>query len=265
MWFQFILVNFHFAINLLASLVLFSVSWLYFDSFITRKSTKEGLKVLGFLLLSISYLVHSTYVESAIAINPIIGASTNIILNSSLNILGYFFIIIGLFIDPLQKPPFETLRTNQRAILGIGSIPLIFLFLRPIFAGLAGLFYFRKALFGLEHHLRTVAWAIAILTVSEFLALGSLFENTENVDLYNLVAPFRTLWILQHLILLVAIVILAKWVWHYLLKRLQTQLMLIFTTAVVLIFLVTTVSFTFLLLKNLQKDTTGKLKSDVKF
>jgi hypothetical protein len=66
-----------------------------------------------------------------------------------------------------------------------------------------------------------------------------------------------------HLFLLIGSGILIKWAFSYLLKRINTQLFIIFTTTIISIFLLTTISFTFLLLKNLSNETLQRLETDV--
>jgi methyl-accepting chemotaxis protein len=82
--------------------------------------------------------------------------------------------------------------------------------------------------------------------------------------LYNLVASFGSLWLIEHLILFFAVLILGRWVFGYLLKRLTSQLFMIFTCSVLAIFLLTTVTFTYLLLKNLETETLRQLETDVR-
>jgi hypothetical protein len=103
-----------------------------------------------------------------------------------------------------------------------------------------------------------------ILSFSELLSLSVLFRNTTNVDLYNLVAPFGLIWIAATITTFIAVFVMRGWVFSYLLKRLQSQLFMIFTTTIVVIFMLTTVSFTFLLLKNLETETLSRLETDVK-
>ena len=100
--------------------------------------------------------------------------------------------------------------------------------------------------------------------MTEFINLSSLWQSTNNVDLYNFVAPFGWLWIAQHLVETVSVALLLIWVFGYLLKRFQTQLFMILTTTIVVLFLITTTTFTGLLLKSLQDETVQRLETDVK-
>jgi hypothetical protein len=138
-------------------------------------------------------------------------------------------------------------------------LPILF----PILAVIVGLLYLRRASVGLENHLKTVAVVFYILAFYELVSLADLLKETNNVDMYKLVAPFGPIWIVAHLLLLVSVFVLGKWLYSYLLKRFQTQLFMIFTTMVLVVFLLTTVTFTALLLRNLQDETLSRLETDV--
>lgn len=137
-------------------------------------------------------------------------------------------------------------------------------FFYPVLAAVAGFFYLRRATIGLENHLKRVALGFFVLSLAELFSLGTKFSTTDNVSLYNLVAPFGPVWLLGQAVLLTAALILGGWVFGYLLKRLSTQLFMVLTSAVVAIFLLVTVAFTALLLKNLQDETLARLATDVK-
>jgi hypothetical protein len=267
MWTQFILENVHFAINLLAFLVFFAIAWLYFDAWLGRKTLRESLRWLGFLLLSLSFLVSAISLETSVLKNSILGSNLNLILLACTRIPGYLLIIYSLIFDPLQPKPDLSKETGLAFVLPKihnFSVIVSISFLYPILSAITGFLYLRRATVGLENHLKTVALGFFILSISELLSLAGAFQNTANVDLYNLIAPFGIIWMIGTLLTFVAIFVMRGWVFSYLLKRLQSQLFMVFTTMVVVIFLLTTVSFTSLLLKNLQDETLSRLGTDVK-
>ena len=102
---QFILQNAHFALSLFAALVFFAVSWLYLDAYFSIKSKKDLFKIIGFCFLSFSFLIHSTYIEQTILVNPIL--STNLVeLASDLTkFSGFIFLILGLLAEGIQAKP----------------------------------------------------------------------------------------------------------------------------------------------------------------
>ena len=255
MWYQFLWENFHFAVNLFTALAFFSIFWLYFDAWTERKTFKEGLKIMGFLMLSLSFLAHAILIESPSLTSSILGGGINEKIAMILRNIGYLFLIIGLVADPLIPKP----KLNAIAITN-GAIPYL---LSPVLAVTAAWLYLRRATLGLENHTKQVSAAFFLFALYELLSIPSLFVTNLNVDIFRLVAPFGPIWIAAHVVLLLGSGILIKWAFSYLLKRINTQLFIIFTTTTLSIFLLTTISFTFLLLKNLSDETLTRLSTDV--
>ena len=261
MWTQFLLENAHFALNVFGGLAFFSVFWLYFDAWSVKKNPKEVVKIVGFGLLSLSFLVHATVVESNILTMTIFKGDINHIVATTLRNLGYLFVAVGILSEGIQ--PYPTGKLSAFLPFGISDWKAA-IFLQPVLAAFAGFTYLRRATVGLENHLKRVALAFFILSFSEVLGLAGLLANTTNIDIYKLVAPFGLFWIIEHVILAISLGIFASWGFSYLLKRIQTQLFIIFTSVILVIFLVTTVSFTALLLKNIQDETLSTLSSNAK-
>jgi len=241
----------------------FAVFWLYFDAWTGRKTLKDFTRWLAFLLLSISFILSAIYVESTIVTDSFIQKELHFALIAFIRILGYSVAIVSLILDPLMEKP---KLTPINAVIPVGiKVPLAAFasFAYPILAGLAGFLYLRRATVGLENHLKPVAFTFFVLSFAEFLSLGFLLQSTTNTVIYNFVAPFGVLWIGQHLVVLVSILILRRWIFGYLLKRFQSQLFIIFTTSIVAIFLITTVAFSALLLRNMEEESLAHLKTDV--
>jgi len=256
--------------------VCFSVAWLYFDAWLGRKDYREGTKMLGFLLLSLSFLVHATQIEQSILESPLLGENVIIILTSIFRISAYLVLIAGQVIDPLQPLPKYREKTKQKgfglerykakAIMVFGSVPLIevFPFAFPLLAIATSFLYIRRATLGLEFHLRVIGYSFLILAISELLSLASLFRNTSNIAVSNLVGAFGPLWIIEHALLVLFFLILGRWIWSYLTKRLETQLFIVFTSVTLTVFLITAVFFTSVSLSNLRNDILGNLNINVK-
>ncbi len=275
MWLDFVFENTHFALNLFAALVFFATGWLYFDAWSARKTARDVFKVFGLLLISASFVVHAVNVESLVLITPLLGSWVNPLLTALFRIGGYLLLILGLAIDPLQDTPFEaqgklsktkSKKAPQNAAIGLANLPFLKLLpvSFPLLSVAVAFLYLRRATFGLENHLKIVALSFYVLTFYELLALAALLRGASSAAFYKLVAPFGWLWMLEHLVLLVSVLLLGKWVYYYLIKRLQSQLFMIFTVLILAIFLLTTVTFTGLLLKNLQDETLKRLETDVR-
>src|SRR3989304_2194319 len=264
MWIQFFLENTRFAISLFAGLVFFAVGWLYFDAWLEKRERKEQIRYLGFFLLALSFLFAATQVESSLIEIPLplLVRGTIDFLSVAARIGGYLLIIRSLIIAPIHpRPDVDKLDTAV-------FLPPIFKFsgfslLYPVLCAWVGFLYLKRATTGLERHLKPVALSFFALALSELISVGFLFRNTTNVTLYNLVAPFGPLWFARYLTLGLAVFILGKWVFGYLLKRFFTQLFMIFTTSILLIFLLTAVSFTAVLVRNIQSETFRRLETDV--
>src|SRR3989344_174171 len=284
MWNQFFLQNLHFAVNIFAVMVFLWIFWLYLDVWLARKKGREMVKSFGFLFLGISFVVQAVHLESTIILTPLINELTFDRLLILTRTLGYSLIIISIFIEPnLAHPHKDKLRTTDEKEKGnenlnqiFGGPVLISAFgaqipgfvighlLFPLFAVSVALLYLYKATYGLEFHLRRIAYGFFFVATFELLNLRELFAASTNVALFKTVATYGNLWILEHVFLFVAVLILGRWIFGYLLKRRETQLYMFFSLSVLIIFLITTVTFTGLLLKNMQGEALKQLETNVK-
>ncbi len=263
---QFLLTNAHFIISLFAALVSFAITWLYFDAWLNQKDLKQTTLFFGFLILTLSFVVQATIIDQQLLQKSLLGPATLTTVKNILRLLGYSILILGQLLVPLQPLP-EYRRTKHK----LHSAPALFLpvlttttipFLLPIFAITTALLYLHRATTGLEHHLKKIALAFFFLAIAELLNLATVFRDTTNVAINNLVAAFGPLWLLQHFFLLLSTLIFGRWVVSYLLKRFETQLFMIFTTSTLVIFLITTVFFTLAQLNNLKDDALLSLNTN---
>lgn len=255
---QFLLINAHFTANLFAALVCFAVAWLYFDAWLGRKDLRESTKSLGFFLLCLSFVLHAATVEQALLTNSLFRSENLTVVANFLRIIGYIVLIIGQVMDPLQPLP-EYRYTETAAFL---SIPFLSYptFVMPVLATITGFLYLRRATTGLEHHLKPISLSFYLLSITDTLSTHSLFRGTANVDLENTVRAFSPVWIIEHVVLVFAMFFLGRWVWGYLIKRLETQLFMIFTISTLMIFLITAIFFTTVTIINLRQDILENLK-----
>ena len=270
LWIQFLLQNAHFAIHLLAALAFFAVFWLYFDAWVDRKNLKEIPRILGWFLLAISFVISAGTVESRIVTDPVFSVELSRLLVVGLRMLGYGMVLVGLIIEPLQEH--IKIKGVDKDFFGAGLVGLIAIdpvmsqirFLLPVLVAVVALMYLRRGTIGLEFHIRAVAKSLFVFSLVELLALAGEFRNTSNVDVYSLVTSFSWLWIGEHVVLLIATIMMLVWVWQYLLKRLETQLFMIYTASILMTFLAITVAFTGLLVKNVQDEVLSRLQTDVR-
>ena len=266
---QLILQIAHFAINLFGGLIFLACGWLYFDSWRNKKSPKGLLIVIGFVSLGFAFALSSAEVKN-ISTNISGYAAYLDFISLGAKTFGYFMLVLGLLMDPLQKKPIVAESVNapagsisslQAGYFSIQIKPVLFLF-PPVLSFLAGLLYLRKSFFGLENHLKPVGFSFILLSLSEFLHFISNSLPLKNIAVYNLLSAFGPLWIMENIIFLLAVFLLAKWIFGYLLKRVQTQFLMIITSMSLVIFLLTTAAFSIILLGNIQKDTYAQLRSN---
>jgi hypothetical protein len=270
---QFFGQNLHFVLSILMALAAFAVFWLIFDAWNERRQIKELLKWSGFLLLAIGFLLYAAVINQS-SFGKLDWNSHLSVISALIRLTGYIAIIIGLILDPLQVKPktqgIEEIMTDDEARSsqtkklagGFGLGALAWGALLPLGSlGVAGL-YWRRATTGLEHHLKPVAVAFAWLTSFELFSLmASSWQNTTNPTLYPLVSSFGYFWVAAQISLLIAAIVLVKWVWVYLLKRLQGQLFIIFTAATAIIFSLSTISFSYLLMNSGQQSSLTNLST----
>lgn len=269
---QFVLQNGHFALNVFAGLVFFAVTWLYLDAYFVTKSKKELIKILGFSLLSVSFLIHATHIEQAAISSLIFVNDFTEIIFDLVRFTAYILIIIGLIFDPIQQKP-EYVSEDSKdqkeqvpaslAFFAQGLPVLLWNFSFPILSLTVLLLFLRRSTIGLEKHLRPLMVGFLFIFLYELFSLVKLFENTNVITIYKLVEPFGPFWLISHFFLLIGLAIIARWVFGYLLRRIQTELFMILNISMLAIFLVTTVCFTGLLLNNLRQDALSHLETDV--
>lgn len=263
--FQFSLENLHFALNIFAAFVFFSVSWLYFDAWREVKQKKELYKIAGFLVVALSFLIHAVYLEQFAISGFLLNGPTINLLSNVLGILGYILIIVGQIVDPIQPRPVTQTLVPSVFLLGTGLISATILpILLPILTFIVFLLYLRRSTQGLENHLKPLTFGFLFIFVYYLLSLSNIFESTDNINVYNFVQPFGILWLISHLFLLLGILVIAKWVFKYLLERLQTQMFMILNVLTLFIFMVVTVAFTTLLINSYQTNALSSLDTDVR-
>ena len=271
---QFFGQNFHFGVNLCAALVFFAVFWLYLDAWSGRRGLKECLKWVGFGLLAVASLLHAAEIEQSTLGSSLLGESSDAVM-VALKLIAYIAIIIGIVMDPLQPVPKNVgldLTSEKEGQSKEGRPPAkansayvgafaVTKALLPIASFGIAFLYFRRATTGLERHLRPVAVAFLLIGISDFLSLASSLRTSDNPVIFNAVAAFGWVWYLEHCFFLAGVITLGYWVWNYLTKRFQSQLFMIFTGAIAIIFLVTTISFTYLILGSIQKQSLVNLST----
>ncbi|HEX3081706.1 MAG TPA: cache domain-containing protein, partial [Candidatus Saccharimonadia bacterium] len=283
---QFIGLNVRFAVYLMAALVALAVFWLIFDAWIANRSRREALKWLGFLLVSLGFVADAATAEAATTLASAIGY-----IAGALRLAGYAAIIVGQLLDPLQlrpdttgdadlqalthpepdqtpaapaapspalAPKLKRKRKNHAIFASSLIAPTLGLLLGAGAAAITVL-YWRRATTGLERHLKPVAWAFGFLSLAELLRAGSVFSASRSPILSQFASPYGPLWWLSLAALAISALILGRWVWYYLTKRLVSELFMILLTQALVLFFIATTGFTFMLMKNIRAASLADL------
>jgi hypothetical protein len=268
---QFFGQNLHFIVSLLMALAAFSVFWLIFDAGKDRREAKELFKWVGFLLLAVGFLLYAAIVNQS-SFNQLPWNSHLAFISQLVRLGGYISIVIGQLLDPIQKIPKtesieeimgdDLVQSDQTKKLaagfGVGSIT--WQSLLPLSSFGVAFLYWRRATAGLERHLKPVATVFLWLTSFELFSLAAnIWQSSTNPLLSHWVSAFGYFWIIAQISLLIAAVLLERWVWTYLVKRLQNQLFIVFTALTAVIFSISTVSFSYLLMNNVQQSSLANL------
>ncbi|MEO8105570.1 MAG: cache domain-containing protein [Candidatus Saccharibacteria bacterium] len=268
---QFIGQNVHFAVSLLASLAVFAVFWLTFDAWLERRHWREAIKWSGFLVLALGLLLNGAITGSGNLASGMLSTALPVI-TLGLRIAGYALIAFAQLLDPLMKRPDSQAvdagvgpvpqswlkrRLHMRsALVGGGVAKLIFMPALPLFV--AGL-YWRRATTGLERHLRPVALGFGLLALYELFAALDVLQGNSNPLVYTWVAAYGPVWWIAQSALLAAGVVLGRWVWQYLTKRIISQVFIVLVTTTVVIYFVSTAGFSLLLLRNTRSQALDDL------
>lgn len=267
MWSQFFFINTHFALSAIASLIYFLVAWLYLDAWVSRKSLKDALKIMGFVCLSLGSIVHASHIDSTVLQVSFLSSELVVICYFILQTVGLVLILVGLVIDPILDKPNTQESLDKKMPIGFVTIKTALIpmtVVLPILSSIVGFLYLRRATIGYERHLRLVALSFFVLALSNLLGIVSIFYDTSNVQIFKIIAPYSSVWMIEHVSYALSIGLLSIWVFGYLLKRLQSQLFVFFSAFVIVIFVLMTVSFSALILKNLESETLKQIRTDGK-
>jgi hypothetical protein len=270
MWIYLLWENLHFAVYLLAALAAMMGMWLYLDAWGFTLSPRKAIGILGWLTLASSFFAGAANVELAQSLPFNLPRDLFLRVLPVLRMTGYLMIGIAIFYQPIFKkpkvkglvPPEES-KPAQMALVGITG-PIVLTFGPMAAALLTALAYLRRATIGLERHVWQAVPVFTLFGIYELSWLAREWRNSSDPNWYRLGAQFGPAWMTEHAVLTLASLWLMAWVVRYLLRRLKTQLILSFTTISLLIFMVTTVTFSGFLLQYVQQSAIERLQTDAR-
>ncbi len=277
---QFLGINAHFAVNVMASLVAFAVCWLRFDAWTVRRSRAELLSWVGFALLTTGFLVSGSALAGGSGVADIL-----ITISVWAKLAGLAAITTSQLLEPLQSVPdisTDTDRINLTASASSKTKPkkprhtTMPIWLPPTLSGsgltatslaitlltalVAGL-YWRRATQGLERHLKPLAYGFLVWAAAEAALAATTLPAGNNPFVERTLAVYGPVWWLGLAASLTGSLMMGRWVWSYLTKRLVSQLYMALIAQVIVIFLVVTASFTYLMLRDVKNAQLGDLQT----
>lgn len=246
----------HYTLTLFAAFVFFATGLLHLDSWQVNKPKLPLLiRGIGFFTLSLVTAFHSTSLNI-----PLITLGMQL-----LKIIGLTLILLSLIYEPLLRPP-----GRIKIALFMPLIPIIpstlTNSLTPLVAVLTLLIsavYLRKLSEGLEKELKPPFLAFLFFAVFEFLSILFVWSDTPIIFWSKLLVPFGPIWNIYHLFQFAGSLILGIWAWGYIRFRLHLQLFVSTVALSLVLFLITTVFYTSLLLRSQENDALSHLKTDV--
>ncbi len=227
-----ILENIRFVIMLFGALTFGGMSWLYFDAIVVKKQLNVWLSAIGSALIAIAFLA------------VILGIDWS----SSLRFLGYLVLGIGVWTKPMSSRP----KMGKAEVVNSFWLMEIKTWMLPLLPGWVGLGYFRLGTVGLERHLSRLGVGMYLLLVAEVLEYRKLFVGWSDPRIYLAASEFGLFWVLHLLFLFLGLLVVATWVFSYLLKRFETQLTLFLCIMTIFAFAVATIGFSFTSAKHIE-------------
>lgn len=231
MWSSFGLMNLRFGVFLFGAMTMVAGAWLYFDSSRDRWRWWTTLRCLGLLILGVGFFGEAIRAEGGV-LDSWRATSLLVEILEKLRLIGYLLIVVGIGGEPLSEKP-------SMSGFGWGWVVIG----TPLAAALAGLAFLRRASVGLERHLYRPAIGLMVLAIAEAVGWFRFYNDTIVVDVWDLVKPFGWMWAIQIFLAAGGFIIFSSWVFSYLLKRFETQLILILSGFVISVCVVTTTIF----------------------
>ena len=225
--------NLHFALEILGALVFMMTSWLAFDAYIIRKDFLTFSRGLGFAILTIAQIVNSFDFNSEFYQY----------VAYILYIAGLFFVVWNLILEkPVERP-------SLNAIL---LLPPIIQYV-PYFGSINSVLYFVIAFLSYLQYKKEDKKSLKPFWYAfGFFFIGSIF-SIFYTDQFNFV------FLGEHIFRVFGFISLSVWVWQYLHLRIREEVVLIFTSASLLMSIVVTIAFSMILISQMEDMTRSSL------
>lgn len=261
---NFWLQNLHFVIFVLAALGFFSAGWLNFDSHRNTPETKMLVRAIGFFVIAFWFLLSASGYS--------IGSANWVL--ACVELIGVVTLVVGFYMEPIlnvlnstdhsekkntkdhdKKLPLFASLSLPNCMAYITKLPIIgwaLLLCRVWLLSTKGLM---KEYKGLRN-------ALIFVLLSRILSIVDIFSGSSNIIIFNLTRQYSYLWIFENILMLIAVIILLKWTFYYLHFRSAPKLFITFITVSILVFVVSTITFTGFLYSAQQKNILETLKKN---
>ncbi|MDO8264961.1 MAG: cache domain-containing protein [Candidatus Parcubacteria bacterium] len=232
--------NLHFALEFFGAIILFTLAWLSLDAYFIKRELKTLTRTLGFLFFAFWGIAHSLAITSDFWLT----------IASFSYISGLFLIFFNLFAEkPPSRPKFEAvfILPAVASILWIVHIAATILLI--LIAALSFIRYQKE----FQKTLRPFWMAFSLLALSSILSVVNAKTGTQGA-----------VWILENIIKFTGFIFLGFWGWQYMKTRIREEMLLIFVGMALLISVIVTLTFSAILLGNMEKETEVSLISNVK-
>lgn len=245
----------HFTIGVLGALVFLILGILEIASWSLAKEIKTQLiRGTALFVLAAYFIVHATGTDLEVLSFSLVSAKT----------LALIVVLGTLYAEPiLHPPPKKKKKSKAMLMLPFGLLAISITPITAVIYFLIALAYLRRSTEGYDKQLRPAFTGFFFLALSEFLDIAFFAADTKVVFWSNFLNDFGTLWIASHALEFIGLLFLGKWAWRYLRFKADTQLFVITFASSLVIFIATTFTFTFYLLRSLETDVLNNLKTDV--
>lgn len=285
MWEQFWIRNAQYILETFFSFSLVIAGWIYIDGWITERKVKTLIRAAGFLTMAAWALLGAAPV-------PIIREA----FSDMIGLTGFALLFVSLLIDPVPvRPGQESPRIFGKIwirmlFLGLGAVAaaLAISYLRPLFipflpafilpwrfslepklwmlvlCALIAFFFWIHYERGIQREWKMLYYAFLFLAFSLVFSAATLWQNSSNVLVARILAPYHFVWIIEHMFKFAAGLFLWLWAWGFIRFRVFPQIFSSFVALAFVTFVLTTITYTGFMLTRIRASTSDDLKTNVK-
>lgn len=290
MWQQFWFQNIHYTLEVFVAFLMVTASLIYLDAWLTGRDSKTFLRTIGFFILGIWSFIGAAP-EGIIGIERLGGAER---LSDITGLVGFGLVLLSLLIDPVPvKPGEKPIRFFSKIwsklsrplavvpptagslwqrfseffqgalpiFIAVVSEPKMWMFLMSAFITVLLWLHYSK---GIQSEWKFFYLGFLAFTISLLLSTSYLWQESPNVLLSNVLAPFQIVWILEHAVKFIGGLCLGLWAWGFVRFLIFPQIFSGFIALSFVIFVSTTILYTGFLLNRTQETIIAGLETNVK-